>query len=119
MSRWAAYNLFGSMRHSTPSEQKEYERMLEKHSTPFGRSIWDMSDIEMDYCDVCHQYKQVQRKYYHYPLNCECCGGQYHFEIVKYCNDCEPKPPKWIMAQAHPIEREENSFHPEHWDYYN
>ena len=53
-----------------------------------------MSDIEMDYCDVCHQYKQVQRKYYHYPLNCECCGGQYHFEIVKYCNDCEPKPPK-------------------------
>ena len=78
-----------------------------------------MGDIEMDYCDICYQYKQVNRKYYHYPFNCKCCGGQYHFEIVKYCNDCKPKPPKWIKAQLRPIEREEKTFHPEHWDYYN
>ena len=101
----AAYDhyLFGKMRQSTPAEQKEYRRMLDKYSIPTGRSIWDM-DIEMDYCDICHQKKQVQRKYYHYPVNCECCGGQYHFEIVKYCKDCKPTPPHRISAIVKPIE---------------
>lgn len=52
------------------------------------------SEIEMGYCDSCHQYKQVQRKYYHYAINCECCGGTTHFEIVRYCEDCTPCPPE-------------------------
>ena len=102
MNRYAAYDLFGSMRHSTPAEQKEYKKMLDKYSIPIGRSIWNM-DIEMGYCDICHKYKQLQRKYYNYNINCECCGGQYHFEIVKYCEDCTPKPPKRILAIVDPI----------------
>ena len=106
MNRCAAYELFGYMRHSTPAEQEAYKKMLNQYSVPIGRSIWDMGDIEVDYCDICHQYKQVQRKYYHYPFNCECCGGQYHFEVIKYCNNCRPKPPEWIRAQVNPIERE-------------
>ena len=39
MNRYAAYDLFGSMRHSTPAEQKEYKKMLDKYSIPIGRSI--------------------------------------------------------------------------------
>ncbi len=63
-------------------------------------------DIEMGYCDICHKYGQLQRKYYDYTINCNCCGGQYHFEIVKYCSNCKPKPPEWIRAEVSPIERE-------------
>lgn len=50
--------------------------------------------IEIDFCDFCHEKKQVERKYYYYPFDCECCGGQYHFQYVRHCKDCEPKPPK-------------------------
>ena len=74
-------------------------------------------DIETDYCDICHEKKQVSRKYYNYPINCECCGGQYHFEIVKYCDKCEPSPPKWIKAEVKPIE-ESRKIKPENWEYY-
>ena len=63
-------------------------------------------DIEMGYCDICHKYEQLQRKYYNYNINCDCCGGQYHFEAVKYCKNCKPKPPEWIRAQVNPIQKE-------------
>lgn len=102
MNRYAAYELFDCMRQSTPAEQKEYEKMLDKYSIPIGRSIWNM-DIEMGYCDICHKYEQLQRKYYYYDIDCECCGGQHHFEIVKYCKNCAPKPPKRILAIVNPI----------------
>ena len=107
MNRNAAFELFGEMRHSTLEEQQLYKNMLNKMSIPIeGVNIFNMSgDIEVDYCDICHEKKQVSRKYYHYNLNCQCCGGQYHFEIVRYCKDCEPKPPKYISAEVSPIER--------------
>ena len=75
------------------------------------------SEVEMGYCDTCHKYNQVQRKYYHYPIDCECCGGTTHFEIVKHCKDCIPHPPEWIRAQVKPIQKN-SKIHPEHWDYY-
>lgn len=77
-----------------------------------------MGEIEVDYCDFCHQKTQIERKYYHYPINCECCGGQYHFEYVRYCKDCKPRPPKRISAIVEPIEKEQK-INPENWDYYD
>ena len=65
-----------------------------------------MSEVEIDYCDICHKKKQVQRKYYYYNINCECCGGPQHFEIVKYCAECEPVPPRRIAAIVVPVPRE-------------
>lgn len=123
MNKWAAYDLFGSMRRSTPAEQKAYEKMKEKYSTSLGLSIWDigdqyMGDIEIDYCDICHEKTQVMRKYYNYNINCDCCGGQYHFEIVRHCKNCEPKPPKWIKAEVKPIEERKRKIEPENWEYY-
>lgn len=104
MSRAAAFELFGPMRHSTPEEQQLYKQMIEKHSIPIeGVNIFNMGNIEVDYCDFCHQKKQVLRKYYHYPVNCECCGGTTHFEYVRYCKDCTPKPPKYIRVEVKPI----------------
>ena len=37
MNRYAAYELFDCMRQSTPAEQKEYEKMLNKYSIPIGK----------------------------------------------------------------------------------
>ena len=103
MSKWAAQDMFKIMRPSAPQEQKLYENMLNDISIPIGRSIFDM-DIEVDYCDICHKQKQVQRKYYHYGIDCLCCGSpQGHFEIVRYCEDCEPVPPKYIQAEMRPL----------------
>lgn len=62
-----------------------------------------MGEIEIDYCDICHQKKEVQRKYYHYGIDCDCCGSPLgHFEIVRYCSDCTPEPPKYIKAKMKP-----------------
>ena len=117
-NKWAAYNLFGSMRSSISQEHKEYEEMLKRYSVPFERSIFNMGDIEIGYCDICHNKTQVTRQYYHYDINCECCGGPHHFEIVKYCKECKPRPPKYINAEVIPIE-EQSRFNPENWEYYD
>lgn len=53
-----------------------------------------MGDIEMGFC--CGKEAQIHRKYYHYDLICTCCGGNTHFEIVYYCNNCSPKEPNEI-----------------------
>lgn len=39
MNKWAAYNIFGEMRPSTPAENKAYRKMLNKYAVPTGRSI--------------------------------------------------------------------------------
>ena len=106
MSRNVAFELFGEMRHSTPKEQQLYRDMLNRLSVPIkeGESIFNMNEIEINYCDICHKNTQVNRKYYHYHINCDCCGGD-HFEIVRYCKDCTPKPPKYITVNIEPYDR--------------
>ena len=100
MNRSAAYDLFKEMRHSTLEEQQLYEKMLKNLSVPLGK---DIMETEVDYCDICHKKKEVTRQYYSYNIDCDCCGGMYHFEVVKTCQDCEPRPPKWIHAKVKPI----------------
>ena len=64
-----------------------------------------MDDIEIGYCDICHKKTQVNRKYYYYGVNCKCCGSNKgHFEIVKYCNECKPVPPKYAQMILEPLE---------------
>lgn len=59
-----------------------------------------MGDIEFGKCDVCGEDKTLSRKYYYYDVKCDCCNRKDspHFEIVRYCSNCEPKPPKRISA---------------------
>lgn len=59
--------------------------------------------IEIGYCDFCGKQTQVDRKYYYYDVDCECCVGPRHFEIVKYCKDCSPQPPCKIFVILKPI----------------
>ena len=110
MNKWTAQDLFGPLRSSLSEEQEAYERMLkELSSSKPSIDIWNiedknMNDIEISYCDICYEKAQVKRKYYYYEIDCECCGSPHgHFEIVKYCNKCEPKPPKWVTVKKQPV----------------
>jgi len=63
-----------------------------------------MGDIEESKCDICGEVSHVSRKYYYYDIKCECCNGynDNHFEIVRYCIYCEPKPPQTVKAWIKP-----------------
>ena len=60
-----------------------------------------MGDVEFGTCDMCKKGAMaVSRMYYHYDIKCNCCNGKNdnHFEIVRYCSECTPKPPLNINA---------------------
>lgn len=58
-------------------------------------------DIEIGTCFKCSAKGAVNRKYYYYPIKCDCCGFKEdnHFEIVFHCSKCNPEPPKEINYQ--------------------
>lgn len=49
--------------------------------------------IEFGKCDICGKNAQLNRKYYHYDIQCECCSPN-HFDLICHCDNCHPKPPK-------------------------
>lgn len=63
-------------------------------------------DIEFGTCDVCHQDKNLNRKYYRYNIQCDCCNSKKdnHFEIVRHCNTCVPAPPINVLVNMKHIE---------------
>lgn len=67
-------------------------------------------DQELTRCSICGHKSVVERKYYYYDINCECCNGKHHFEIVRYCSKCKPEPPLKVIASVKPIvEKNEKS----------
>jgi len=70
-----------------------------------------MCECEYGKCDICGATDVLlARKYYYYDVDCECCvhnkrnSREKHFEIVRYCNNCKPKPPRRISAVIKPID---------------
>ena len=51
-----------------------------------------MNNIEYGICDICGREANLQRKYYHFNIKCE-CHLPTHTEMVKYCSDCVPLRP--------------------------
>ena len=51
-----------------------------------------MGDSERGLCGVCGEIKDLNRKYFHYNIKCECHSPD-HFEIVWHCNECLPIEP--------------------------
>ena len=41
-------------------------------------------------CNFCGELGLIQRTYYYYDVDCECCSGDKHFEIVWNCYQCIP-----------------------------
>jgi len=67
-------------------------------------------DVETGTCNICKkEHVQLSRKYYYYDIECDCCNSKEddHFEIVKYCKDCEPKPPRKVKVSMTPLEDDE------------
>lgn len=63
-------------------------------------------EIMIGKCDICGKDNiEIQRKYYHYDIKCECHSPR-HFEIVEHCKNCTPKPPKKTTVYIEPIDRE-------------
>lgn len=59
-------------------------------------------ELEEGKCSVCGEKDVVvSRKYYHYNVECECCNGNTHFEIVYHCDGCKPKRPRKITIVPH------------------
>jgi len=50
-------------------------------------------EVEFGKCDYCGKEGYVDRKYFHYPIKCECHSPQ-HFEIRWHCKDCFPIEPE-------------------------
>lgn len=49
--------------------------------------------MEWGKCEICGQEGPIKRTYFYYKIKCECCSNKnnYHFEIVRHCNNC-PAP---------------------------
>lgn len=61
-------------------------------------------DMETGRCDICGKgdgNTPVSRKTYYYGFKCGCHSPE-HFEIVRYCKDCTPVPPKKTTAYMQP-----------------
>ena len=54
-------------------------------------------------CDLCGKEAVISRKYYHYRVECECCNGDRHHHLIRYCVACTPKPPKVITVHGVPV----------------
>lgn len=51
------------------------------------------TEKEFGRCDYCGKNDYLQRKYFHYPIICECHSPK-HFEIRRYCKNCFPTEPE-------------------------
>lgn len=78
---------------------KKYGKIITKFNKMSG-------EIEYGTCDMCKKEAHINRKYYRYDIKCDCCNSKDkpHFEIVRYCNECEPKPPRKVNVSLEPIE---------------
>ena len=50
-------------------------------------------ESEWGKCDCCGEERGLGRTYFRYDIDCECCNGKEHFEIVYHCGYCEPTDP--------------------------
>lgn len=52
-----------------------------------------MGDVEFGKCDYCGKEDYINRKYFRYPIKCECHSPE-HFELVFHCKNCTPVEPR-------------------------
>lgn len=57
--------------------------------------------IEYGKCEMCGTIGPLIRKYYYYGIKCECHSPE-HFELVRHCKGCKPKPPKRTTISMNP-----------------
>lgn len=60
-----------------------------------------MGEVEIGVCEVCgRQNVALNRKYYDYPdVKCT-CHSPHHFDLVRYCDRCEPQQPTYTRIEV-------------------
>jgi hypothetical protein len=59
-------------------------------------------DVEFGQCELCGREAELKRRYYHYDIKCDCHSPN-HFELVRHCADCTPKPPEKTTVTIKPM----------------
>ena len=54
-------------------------------------------EIMIGKCIYCLKLKNLNRKYFHFNIKCECHSPS-HFEIVEHCMSCTPKCPSYTSV---------------------
>ena len=54
-------------------------------------------EIMIGKCIYCLKFKNLNRKYFHFNIKCECHSPS-HFEIVEHCMACTPKCPSYTSV---------------------
>lgn len=49
--------------------------------------------VEYGKCEICGKETTLNRTYFHYGFMCD-CHNKDHFDFVRHCKDCVPKPPE-------------------------
>lgn len=64
---------------------------------------------EYGVCDICGKSAPLDRKYYFYDIKCSCCNSadSPHFEIVRFCKNCTPVPPRRLSVVFEPYTNEQ------------
>jgi hypothetical protein len=61
-----------------------------------------MAQGEYGKCEICGKESNLIRKYYYYSIKCE-CHSNWHFEVVRHCEKCNPKPPEKTLIYVSPV----------------
>lgn len=64
-------------------------------------------EIEWANCNYCDYEGPINRHYFKYDINCECCNNK-HSEIVWHCDNCKPKDPGIRKIQLSAEEKHKN-----------
>ena len=63
-----------------------------------------MGGAEYGKCEVCVKETTLERTYFHYDIKCDCHSPN-HFELVRHCGDCKPKPPEKTTVYIKPNDK--------------
>lgn len=73
--------------------QRAYEICMERNL---------IEDSEYGFCEICGHEAKLERTYFYYPVQCECCEilgekqKRTHYEVVRHCEKCIPELPSEI-----------------------
>jgi len=64
-----------------------------------------MCEIESGICEICGNEGPLLRTYFYYGIKCDCHSPE-HFELIRHCQDCVPKPPNMTTVYMKPVTKQ-------------
>jgi|LauGreDrversion4_2_1035121.scaffolds.fasta_scaffold215095_2 hypothetical protein len=51
-------------------------------------------------CKYCKRISDLKIKVFMFPIKCECCNGNTHYEKISHCKNCKPVIPKYCTISC-------------------